>query len=154
MKKLNLIIACLSLMVLVSCAPANVTTPLVLDDQVVVMDSTPVPETNPCLILGTSAGELFKTYYELNDIDAMVGMTSKRSVDKFGELSLRKLYKEMSFGYKISYKNVTKSNDSTYTLVYEKSVLATKGRLTMEVAVEEGAPKIVIKSLDKSNPFE
>jgi len=109
---------------------------------------------SPVMVYGTTIGELFKTYYSLNNIEGMISITSKVSIDKFGEKNLKNLYQHMKFGYVIKRVGVNKNDDGTYTVVYKKNVHATNGRLTMQVAIENGQPKIIIQSLSLNNPFE
>ena len=151
---LSIILVILSLLVILSCNSPSETLPPPTPTIAVVDTVATSPQGNPCLVYGTTIGELFRTYYKVNNIDSMIGITSKQSIDKFGEKKLRKLYQEMNFGYEIRYKTVTENPDGSYTMVYEKSTFATKGRIVMQVFVEGGRAKIFIKSLNKTNPFE
>ena len=112
------------------------------------------PFSNPALFYGTNIGEYFQTLCRMHDIDEMIKFTAKESKDKFGIPALKTLYSQMEFSYKIKLKAEQQTSPNHYNMIYETTVMDTRGKLILEAVVENDSAKVVIKSLNKKNPFE
>lgn len=111
------------------------------------------PFSNPALIYGTSFGNYFQSLFRMGKFDEMIKFTSNKSVKKFGKKSILELYNIMNFGYALKLKSKTENKDKSITLNYETMINATKGILRLSVIVENDSAKVILRSLNKNNPF-
>lgn len=103
-------------------------------------------------IMGSDAGHYFQTLYKLNRFDEMLAMTSKRSIDKYGQDVILQFYRSrLDFGFELgNLTAVEKHDDGSKTLIYIAQITATKVKRCIDIINENDSIKILLpgKSLD------
>ena len=113
------------------------------------------PFANPVLIYGTSFGEYFQILYKQNRFDEMIRLTSKQTIQKFGEQSLRNFYEtKFRFDYQLGKVSAKTSSGDTVKLIYANaSILGTNRKVTLPIVIENDTAKLVLTNLKNAIRF-
>lgn len=100
--------------------------------------------SNPILIQGSDFGNIFQSYYRIDNIYQMLNLTSSDSRKKYGDSIIENYYSKMQFNFNLKLLSYRKLNPNKYMLIYSTKVGATKQLLKMEIIVENDTCRLVL----------
>ena len=98
---------------------------------------------DPARIAGSNFGNFFISMVRTQNYDMALKFTSKATIEKFGEKSIKERFKNFSYNYVLDLKSSATENNIT-TLKFSTNEFATGKLKTIDIVVENDSCKLVL----------
>jgi hypothetical protein len=112
--------------------------------------------SNPVMLSGAGGvdiGRLFNAYYRTGQLEKLISLTDKRTVEKYGREKLKVYYRKLEYGFDIDLSGLRHEGEFDI-LTYTCFINATKVVKQLRVVVQNDTARIVPLNPEKGIVFE